>query len=74
MNELKHGNSAHGGPNPDGLDRVHPPYWKRAHHDWRFWIAAFLIFVAMFVYVMTVEFSLRAGRQPQQPLVSPVGQ
>jgi hypothetical protein len=29
------------------------PYWKRAHHDWRFWVALFLMFLAMAVYVLS---------------------
>src|ERR1035441_5019093 len=26
----------------------HRPYWKRAHHDWRFWVALVLMLAAMF--------------------------
>jgi uncharacterized membrane protein len=29
----------------------HIPYWKRAHHDWRFWIGLVLMLTAMAVYV-----------------------
>ncbi len=29
------------------------PYWKRAHHDWRFWVALVLMFLAMTVYVVS---------------------
>ena len=38
------------------LERSHPehrPYWKRAHHDWKFWVALVLMLTAMMVYVMT---------------------
>ena len=62
MNDHPHSDGAHGGPNPDGLHQVHRPYWKRAHHDWRFWVAAIFIFAAMTFYVMTVEFSVAPGR------------
>jgi hypothetical protein len=31
----------------------HRPYWKRAHHDWKFWAAMILMLTAMFVYLMT---------------------
>jgi hypothetical protein len=35
-----------------GQDRQ-PPYWKRVHRDWKFWVALSLMLVAMVVYVMT---------------------
>jgi hypothetical protein len=28
-------------------------YWKRAHHDWRFWVALVLMFLAITVYVLS---------------------
>jgi len=31
----------------------HRPYWKRAHHDWKFWAALVLMLTAMLIYVMT---------------------
>jgi hypothetical protein len=34
------------------------PYWKRAHLDWRVWVAAFFIFAAIAVYVWTVDLSV----------------
>jgi len=43
------------------------PYWKRAHHDWRFWAALFLMIAAMIVYVMSEDLSLRPRSQPQVP-------
>ena len=35
----------------------HRPYWKRAHHDWRFWVALVLMLAAMFIYLMTDDLS-----------------
>ncbi len=38
------------------LDRSHHehrPYWTRAHHDWKFWVALVLMLTAMFIYLMT---------------------
>ena len=32
---------------------VHHSYWKRAHHDWKFWVALILMLTAMMIYVMT---------------------
>ena len=42
------------------------PYWKRAHHDWRFWAALFLMIAAMIVYVMSEDLSLRPRSRPSQ--------
>jgi hypothetical protein len=59
MNEIKNDGSPHGGPNPDGIEHRHPPYWKRAHRDWRFWIAAILVLIAMTIFVLTDNLALR---------------
>ena len=29
------------------------PYWQRMHRDWRFWVCAFLMAVALAVFVMS---------------------
>jgi hypothetical protein len=51
-------------PDSAMTDHPHPPYWKRAHLDWRVWVALFFIFAAMLIYVVTVDLSLvpRASR------------
>jgi hypothetical protein len=67
MNETKHKNNAHGGPNDGGVHPAHGPYWKRAHHDWRFWVAVAFIFSAMIIYVMSVEFVLQPRRLAPAP-------
>ncbi len=33
------------------------PYWKRAHHDWKFWLAMVLSFAAIAMYVMSNDLS-----------------
>jgi hypothetical protein len=43
--------------NPDNTDPR--PYWKRAHHDWRFWIAMVLMVAAISTYVLTQDLRLR---------------
>jgi len=45
------------------------PYWKRAHHDWRFWIGLFLMLLAITIYVLTEDLSLvpRFRTQPPAP-------
>jgi len=74
MNDNKSADHAHGGANDGSAPPVQrPPYWKRAHHDWRFWVAATLIFVCMAFYVLTVEFSLVPGRQGVPTLAMPAG-
>jgi hypothetical protein len=38
---------------PAGESASALPYWKRAHHDWRFWAALVLMFLAITVYVLS---------------------
>ena len=42
------------------------PYWKRAHRDWKFWVAILLMLVAMVIYVKTNDLSMRPHNQMQQ--------
>jgi hypothetical protein len=35
------------------LERDDRPYWRRAHHDWRFWIGLILMLVAISVFVLS---------------------
>jgi hypothetical protein len=37
---------------------THRPYWKRAHRDWRLWIAVVFLAAALAVYIGTVDLSL----------------
>ena len=50
--------SKHGSHGNEGLAResVHPghyPYWKRAHHDWRFWLGVALMLAVIGIYVVS---------------------
>ncbi len=36
-------------------DKHGAPYWRRAHHDWRFWVAMALMTAAISTYVMTQD-------------------
>jgi hypothetical protein len=72
MNNTEHphpnGESHHG---HHGNGQV--PYWRRAHHDWRFWIGLIAMLVAIGVYVGTNDLSLApSGRQKQMPAGSRV--
>ena len=40
-------------------------YWKRAHHDWRFWVGVVCVVIAMLVFVMTDNLLFRPGIQRQ---------
>ena len=44
------------------------PYWKRAHHDWKFRVGLVLMLVAISIYVVTNDLSMfPSGRQKQLP-------
>lgn len=46
-----------------------PPYWHRAHHDWKFWVAILAMLMAMAVYLRSNDLSHRPDRSaPQQPV------
>jgi len=60
---------------PDGsnIHHAHIPYWKRAHTDWRFWIGVMFMFLAMIVYVMSMDLAWRPGGQRQPAMSDAVG-
>jgi hypothetical protein len=33
------------------------PYWRRAHHDWRFWVGLCLMLAAIAMYVVSNDLS-----------------
>jgi hypothetical protein len=57
MNESNYGHHGNEGPDPGSVhhDARHDqlPYWKRAHHDWRVWVALFFMFAAIIIYVLS---------------------
>jgi hypothetical protein len=44
------------------------PYWKRAHHDWKFWVALFFLLFAMWIYIRSNDLSVRPNGHTQQPV------
>jgi hypothetical protein len=47
------------------------PYWRRMHHDWRFWVGAVLLFAAIAIYVLTGDLSwVPWPHQAPQPVAS----
>ena len=57
MNESNYGHHGNEGPEPGGAHHnAHdeaPPYWKRAHHDWRVWVGLIFMFTAITIYVLS---------------------
>ena len=74
MSESNYG--YHGNEGQD-RDSVHhgrtPPYWKRAHHDLRFWVGVFFMFAAITIYVLSDDLALLPRGQPRQPLSGTAG-
>jgi hypothetical protein len=69
-NERHH---SHRGSESDGVQKEHRPYWTRAHKDWRFWLALILMIVAMGIYVMSEDLSMRPGSRPQEQVPASLG-
>jgi len=65
MNENEHNHHRVAKLEQNKVHNNRPPYWKRAHHDWRFWFGLSLCLIAIIYYIMSVDFSLRP-RQPKQ--------
>ena len=54
-------------------DHSHRPRWKRVHHSWIFWVAVFLMLLAMITYVATGDLSWGLRRQPKPPAARATG-
>jgi len=48
----------HEGHSGDHGEQDPGPYWRRMHRDWRFWVCAFLMAVALTVFIMSGDLSL----------------
>jgi hypothetical protein len=71
MNNTEH--SDHLGESHHNHGLGHTPYWRRAHHDWRFWFGVLAMLVAIGIYVGTNDLSMvPSGRQKQMPAGSRV--
>jgi hypothetical protein len=50
-------------------DHRHGPYWRRMHRDWRVWLGVTLMLIAMVIYILSLNESLRpGGGRLQQPM------
>ena len=72
MNEGKrtHGNEGL------GCDRVrhgHGPYWRRAHHDWRFWFGTVLMLAVIAIYVLSDDLAFLPRGRPLQSMPAKPG-
>jgi len=66
MKDVNQGNHGHEVPGRSAAHHEHPPYWKHAHRDWRFWVAVFFVFGALIVYVMSDDLALVPRSHPRQ--------
>ena len=73
MSENKRSHRHHGEQDHNNVHQGQRPYWTRAHHDWKFWVALSLMLAAMVIYVMTQDLAWRPRSQTQQPLSGAVG-
>ena len=64
MHEDKHGHGHVRSVDGQHVLAENTPYWKRAHHDWRFWVGLVLMLVAISVYFMSDDLSLIPSSQP----------
>jgi hypothetical protein len=73
MNDNRQGHHLQGGSGNDGFQKDHRPYWKRAHQDWRVWVAVFVMIAGMVIYVMSDDFAFLPRSGPRQPVSSALG-
>jgi hypothetical protein len=53
MIESNYGHHGNEGPQRERIHHREIPYWKRAHHDWRIWVALFFMLAAITIYVLS---------------------
>jgi hypothetical protein len=73
MYNMKQRHHMHQTSQSENVEQGRLPYWKRAHHDWRFWLALVLMITAMAIYVMSEDLSMRPRSRPQQPVPGVIG-
>jgi len=50
-----------------------PGWWRRAHRDWRLWVAVGLMLIGMIVYLMTMDEAVPPGGPAGQPMPAAAG-
>jgi hypothetical protein len=57
MSETNYGHPGNEGPDPGSVHRAAHrdprPYWKRAHYDWKIYVALFFMLLAMAIYILS---------------------
>ena len=59
VSERKHEHHGHGIPDGEHIPHSPGPYWRRAHRDWRVWVALFFCLLAVLIYVVTDDLAIR---------------
>lgn len=67
MNHSKHKQHQHSNSKGNTHSHGHPPYLKRAHRDWRTYVAVILMLAGMVVYLMTMDLSEQPADTTQPP-------
>jgi|WetSurMetagenome_2_1015567.scaffolds.fasta_scaffold76812_3 hypothetical protein len=71
MNDNRQSYNSHRESNTANVHKMQRPYWKRMHHDWRFWIALLLTLTAMMIYVVSEDFAWLSRGRLQSPHATP---
>jgi uncharacterized integral membrane protein len=66
MSAKKHDVESEGSKPRDHAHTRHH-FWKRAHLDWRVWVAVVLMLALIFVYEVTDNLAFRPGKPAAQP-------
>jgi hypothetical protein len=66
--ESRHHNHGNEGPAKDRVHDDQGPYWKRAHHDWRFWVGMVVMLAAITIYVLSDDLALLPRGGSRQPV------
>jgi hypothetical protein len=61
MNHSEESHHEFGATESGGVQETRSPYWKRAHRDWRVWVAVIMMIAGMVIYVMSEDLSVRPG-------------
>lgn len=67
MNHSEHKQHQHKKSKSNDRHQGHPSFLKRAHRDWRTYVAVALMLAGMVIYVMTMDLSEQPAGSPQQP-------
>jgi hypothetical protein len=73
MNDGMQGHHAQGGSGMESGPGDHRPYWKRAHQDWRVWVAVVVMIAGMVIYVMSDDFAFLPRSASRQPVSGVLG-